>query len=106
MAYMVSQRTHEFGIRVATGAQARDVLGLVLGNGLRLTVLGLGAGLLAALSVMPVLANQLFGVSARDPWTFATIPILLLDFALVASLVPVPARRATRVAPTVALRHE
>ncbi len=104
MAYMVSQRTHEFGIRMAMGAQARDVLGLVLGNGMRLTVLGLGAGLLAALSVTPLLANQLFGVSPRDPWTFAAIPTLLMVFAGVASLVP--ARRATRVAPTVALRHE
>ena len=84
--------------------QARDMLGLVLGGGMRLAVMGVGIGLLAALSVTPFLASQLFGVSARDPLTFAAIPILLLALAAAASLLP--ARRATRVAPIVALRHE
>jgi ABC-type antimicrobial peptide transport system permease subunit len=104
MAYMVSQRAHEFGIRMAIGAQARDMLGLVLSKGMRLAVIGVGVGLFSAFTVTPFLTKQLFGVSARDPWTFAAIPILLLALAVAASLVP--ARRATRVAPIVALRHE
>jgi predicted permease len=104
MAYSVSQRTHEIGIRMALGGQRSRVLGLVLKKGLALAFVGLTAGVVAALSVSQVAASMLLGVSATDPAIFAGASVFLLAIALVASLLP--ARRATKVDPMIALHCE
>jgi putative ABC transport system permease protein len=104
MAYSVSQRSHELGIRMALGAAPRDVLRLILGHGVRLTMLGAGLGLLVSLAATRALSSLLFGVSATDPLTFAVVPIALAAVALLACYIP--ARRAMRVDPMVALRYE
>jgi putative ABC transport system permease protein len=104
ISYSVAQRTHEIGIRVAFGAQARDVLKLVLQQGLKLTLVGVGCGLLAALALTRFMQNLLFGVSATDPLTFTVIALLLITVALLACWIP--ARRATKVDPLMAIRHE
>ena len=104
MAYSVAQRTHEFGIRIALGAQSRDVLMLVLRSGIRLVVFGLVIGVPAAFAMGRGLSGLLYGVTGSDPLTFIGIPLLLGIVALLASTVP--ARRATRVEPIVALRNE
>ncbi len=104
MAYTVSQRTREIGVRVALGAARRDVVGLVIGRAMRLAGLGLGFGLLAAFAAGRLLASQLLGVSGSDPLTFAAIGVLLGAVALMASWLP--ARRAARVDPMMALRYE
>jgi putative ABC transport system permease protein len=104
LAYAVAQRTHEIGIRLALGAQTRDVLWLIVRQGLGLTLIGVALGLGAALALTSVIQNLLFGVSATDPATFAGIALLLLIVACVASFIS--ARRATKVDPLVALRHE
>lgn len=101
---LVGQSTHEFGVRMALGAQPRDVLRLVLERGARLDVLGVACGVAAALPLMHLLANQLFGVTAADPLTFAGVALLLTGVALAACFIP--AYRATRVDPLVTLRHE
>jgi predicted permease len=104
IAYSVTQRTQELGIRIALGAQRRDVLRLVLAQGTRLTLLGVAIGILAALAFSRLLATLLFGVSATDPLTFAGVAGLLVVVALAACFIP--ARRATRVDPIVALRYQ
>jgi putative ABC transport system permease protein len=104
MAYSVSQRTAEIGLRVALGAQRAHVLQLVLGQGVKLTLLGVAIGLTAAWGLSRLLVSLLFGVSATDPATFASISLLLVSIALLACFLP--ARRALTVDPMVALRYE
>jgi predicted permease len=103
MAYNVTQRTHEIGIRVAMGAQTRDVLKLVLGQGMSLALVGVMIGLLASAALTRLMESLLFGVSAADPLTFVAIPLLLIGVALLACWIP--ARRAARVDPIVALHQ-
>jgi len=104
IAYWVAQRTRELGIRLALGAQPADVLKLVLARGMRLAFFGVGAGLLAALAIGPLMRSQLYGISAFDPLVFASVPAVLLGVALAAGYLP--AVRAMRVDPIVALRED
>jgi putative ABC transport system permease protein len=104
ISYAVSQRTHEFGIRLALGANTRDVLRLVIGQGLKLAGAGLLIGLAGSFALMRVMKTLLFGVSAADPLTFAASALLLLAVSLLACWVP--ARRAAKVDPLIALRHD
>jgi len=104
VSYLVGQRTHEIGVRMALGAQREDVMRLVLGQGARMALIGVAVGLAAALGLTQLMASQLFGVTAHDPLTFVLVAILLTLVALLACYLP--ARRAMRVDPTVALRYE
>ena len=104
LAYTTAQRTQEIGIRMALGAESSDVLKMVIRMGLRLVAIGVVVGLLASLAMGKIIATQLWGVSAYDPWTLTLVPTLLFLTGLVACWLP--ARRASRVDPLIALRHE
>jgi putative ABC transport system permease protein len=104
IAYTVSRQTHEIGIRLALGASRADVIGMVLRMGMWLIAAGLGVGLVASFLVSKVLASELFGVSARDPLTFAAVSLVVMAAGTAACWVP--AMKATRIDPMVALRFE
>jgi putative ABC transport system permease protein len=104
VGYAVAQRTHEIGIRIALGADQRDILRLIVGQGMVLIVIGAGIGLALALAATRLLKSLLFGVSATDPLTFVSVVVVLVGAALLACYLP--ARRAMKVDPLVALRYE
>ncbi|HLL72613.1 MAG TPA: FtsX-like permease family protein, partial [Pyrinomonadaceae bacterium] len=104
MSFATRQRTREIGIRMALGATPRQVIGLVMRQGIRLALVGIALGLATAFALTRVMSSLLFGVSATDPFTYASLSLLLGGVALAACYLP--ARRATKVDPLIALRYE
>jgi len=104
ISYLTGQRTHEIGIRVALGASASDVLRMIVGEGMRIALIGVGIGIVAALGLTRLITKIIYGVSANDPLTFIGVAVLLSGVALIACYIP--ARRAMRVDPIIALRYE
>ncbi len=104
MSYVVTQRAREIGIRLALGATPRGILGLVVRQGMRLTLAGVGIGLLGAFAITRLMSSLLFGVGTMDPFTFGAIAMLLSAVALIA--IYVPAQRAARIDPMISLRCE
>jgi putative ABC transport system permease protein len=104
MSYSVTQRTHEIGIRMAIGARPRDVFAMILGHGMKLALIGVGIGLLAAFALTRLMETMLFGVEPTDVPTFSLISLLLISVAALACYLP--GRRATKVEPTISLRYE
>ena len=104
VSFSTAQRTREIGIRMALGGSARDVMNLILHQGVRMVVIGLAVGVLAALGITRVMTGLLIGVSPNDPLTYVAVALLLSSIALLACWIP--ARRATRVDPGIALRYE
>jgi len=104
LARSVSQRTQEIGVRLALGAGRRDILGLILGQGTKLTLLGVGIGITVAMALTRLMRSLLFGVNSMDHFTFVNVALLLTFVAMLASYIP--ARRAMRVDPMIALRYE
>jgi putative ABC transport system permease protein len=104
MSYAVTQRTREIGLRIALGARARDVIGMVVGRGMLLTSIGGAAGLGLSLTLTRLMSGLLFGVGVKDPLTFVSVSGLLAGVALLACYIP--ARRAAKVDPMIALRCE
>ncbi len=104
MSYSVAQRTNEIGIRLALGAQTRDVLSLIVSQGFKLVLLGLAIGLASAFALTKLISSLLFGVTTKDPLTFSAVAVVLGVVALLACYLP--ARRASRVDPLAALRYE
>jgi putative ABC transport system permease protein len=104
MAYTVRRRTQEIGVRVALGANSAHVLGMILGQGMRTILIGIVTGVVGALAMTRMLESMLFGISANDPLTFASVTLVLGLVALLACYIP--ARRAAQVDPMVALRYE
>ena len=104
LAYSVRRRVREIGVRMALGAQRGDILRMILGQGTKLALIGAGIGIAGALAMTRLMSSQLFGVTATDPLTFLSVSALIVVVALLACYIP--ARRATKVDPMVALRYE
>ena len=104
ISYLVTQGTHDLGVRIALGAQKGNIVGLVVRQGMELALLGIAAGMLGSFLLTRVMASLLYGVKTTDAATFSIVPLLLAAIAALASYVP--ARRATRVDPMLALREE